>query len=361
MAKVAHLSRRGQWCPAPVLGSGRTPPPLGAECIAALQVTVRYTPPLACPPSWPPPPVAHMDLPALGFRTTEIFPCTRCAPVDNFGPDARLIAPATVDGPEVGLMVDTGATDSATLSAAYVERVRLRKAPHPGRPPLATVSTSAFGLAHVRALMTPAGGVQHVGVPFNDRFDSGLNSHKHREPFAGVLGAAGMGAGVLAVDPASAQIGFSQRSDLAARLPAPGAQLRLVDAPNTYSPITNDLLGPPLPSGTPGIWLLDTGARWSMIGAEVPLPSHPRPLSPLSRALTRVTRSSLDPETDRGRPLLWNGREIHSLFGGIPLAPFAADFGIPRLDGILGMDFLSQWCVVFDVPRLLVLFYDRDP
>lgn len=258
-----------------------------------------------------------------------------------------------------------GASPGLTLDVAYVRSEGLWTGPG-GNAPFTLAPVATHGIALVQSVASPLFVLKApprqgmMAVPFAGSGPFlGLDTRTHRRPFVGVVGAEAFNNRVLAVDARHAEIAVSQREDLITTIEAAAAkrgalQLRLIDAPNSWSPITGDRAAPELPGGGSGTWLLDTGARWSMVAAErVPSNHTPPALLPLSLRMPGPDAENL------AWPLEWSGHQIETLLPGLPMAAYAADIGVARVDGILGMDFLSQWAVVFDLARFRVFFFEE--
>lgn len=302
-----------------------------------------------------------MSLTSLGFFHGEITRGAHCVPTDG-GPDARVLLPGRVDRERVEFLLDTGATDGVMLDAAYVRDRGFARGPVREQP-FAASDVTDHGTALVGELRSPLGGAKaQPGNPLAAPFSAsgsmrGLDPRVHRRPFVGVLGAAPLGACVLGVDPRRAEIAVARRPDLVVRLDREAAarearQVRVANAEYTWSPITEDPDTPALPGGGPGVWLLDTGARWSMLATEYNPPAGAEP-----RPVPAPEREAAGHDTAEAWTLEWGGRRV-DLLPGFPLAPYAAQAGVPRVDGILGMDLLGQWTLVFDLARHRVLLFD---
>lgn len=132
--------------------------------------------------------------------------------------------------------------------------------------------------------------------------------------------------------------------------------LRLYNAPNTWSPITEDPSAPALPGGPTGTWLIDTGARWSLL-SESSLPQVRTEATPLPPHL----RLDEYEEAKASWTLEWCGRRTESLLLGPSLHPYAKSVGIAHVDGVLGMDLLAQWVLIFDVSAYRAMLFDHGP
>lgn len=279
----------------------------------------------------------RMDFRKCGFTATEIIDAVRCEPNDQDGADGRLMVPVEVNGTSRLFLLDTGASEAAILADAMARQLSLPVLGAAKQTAYNMISAPPARIVRIERFDSVMGGERDFAMSTSTLANIGMDLRTHRRAYTGLLGAARLGAGVLAIDPSGSRVAFTVRP-IRAMLPAPDFCVRLCDAPNTYSPITEGRDWS-VARGWNSWDLLDTGARWSHLSAET------------------AARLGVDADGNRGQELAWRGQCIRTLFVGPPMAQFAAQSGVPRVDGILGMDMLAHWCTVFAIPDREVLFF----
>lgn len=264
---------------------------------------------------------AHLQ--SLGFRAEELFQCELS--------DGLIIVPAALDGDSTRFLLDTGATTWITLSHDYAAT---RFVFENGEEVPST--SDVLGYVTVKHLVV-------LGKSFSER----TLSVRRRDTWnrvAGLVGIRFFDGGFLAIDPRSGLVGASARPELRSCLPRAICRLRLLEAHGEYVAITSDLREGDMRGEHP-VLLLDSGSTGSLLTLDYALrkPWY-RPFRWLAVLTSRRAR----------RRLLWvlelpGGTGIWTRVGVVPsLQPFARAAGLERVDGVLGMNFLRRWVLVFD-------------
>jgi hypothetical protein len=265
----------------------------------------------------------------FGLTENEVYECEALS-------DGRIMVPAVIEGEPGKLLLQTGTRLDISLDLAYV---RARGFP--------------FERRQLDWGMSPLPDFQALGRtrPHSQVVVWGVDgSDGERYATDGSIGSPYFTNSILFIDTAEPVIGISTNPGVRASFEWSTQRVPLIPATPEGLPLTTAIRDALSPEATP-VFLIDTSA-YSTIALDF-----------VDRWWPRRERERARKAVERNKIVTVN---LH-LPGGLdqPLEMYvsphlpqdAARFGVPRIDGVLGIDFLYQWVYVFDFAgRELVLF-----
>lgn len=269
-----------------------------------------------------------MLLQRLGFPADSVFPLVRSA--------EHLVVAAEIEGEDVLLTLETGMRLDVFLDRSYVDRRGFavewrgdRFGVCPTGEFVVLGRQRAFDTATVRAL------------PTKDGADSA---------YAGAVGTMLFNDGLLGIDQASGEIArVSRHADVRALLPEPAHRLALIPNVQDSVPFTRSLNVDGLRT-TPTFLIASDQRSWISARLAARIASDGHRLDDVDLTLDKKVDVPLNfPNTPPLEHAMW----IHT-----SVEQYGKMWGVSRCDGILGIDFLRRWLVVFDFPARQLLLYD---
>lgn len=271
-----------------------------------------------------------MSLARIGFTVDETFEC-------DAWPDGRLLVRAELQGESAHLLLDTACHLDLSLRRGYTQH----------RDFVFERRTETWVMCSVTEFSALGRSRPHdVACAFGADVPAPEPS-----TYAGSLGTLYLNDAILALDAAGPCIGFSTRAAIRERFSDAVCRIPLLPDVPDRMPVTQAIPDRSAPDALP-TFLLSTGSA-SSVSLEYTRRNWPRLLRwKVARAHRKHSTIALPLGLPNG-----SGVEIKA-FVVDRMPEYVSSGELPRIDGVLGVDFLRRWIQVFDFPGGELALFD---